>query len=411
MFKSFRKSLKSKIRQAFYCSLFFNPLFRLFKKSYRLIDLKDFKKLKKKEGEGGDYELILDEIIVRPKKINITTKKSSFEITLGSKYVFPAIYIAQIENVLVNKYTNLIFKESYVIIDGIIQIDKESLVEEYFNYIKIDRKKNTLKWNRRFRINKTITKAAFLLNPLDFNYTHFIADTLPRIKLFCDIKKFKEIPLIISSNLHPNMIEAIKYICKKRPTLTIPENTVLSVENLYVISSSGHSSYECKNINDINSVIKFHPYPLKAIRDFFFAVIKKNCKIKPFMYPQKIYVKRNSTSRKIKNEEEIILLAEKHGYKIFEPEKHPFIEQVMFFYYAKNIISQSGSGLANAIFCRKASLGIFISEYLIKNEYWAKLLKFNECKLTYIQVDGDETLHSDIYVPLPSINKYLVDCK
>jgi capsular polysaccharide biosynthesis protein len=76
-----------------------------------------------------------------------------------------------------------------------------------------------------------------------------------------------------------------------------------------------------------------------------------------------------------------------------------------------HIISQSGSGLANAIFCRKASLGIFISEYLIKNEYWAKLLKFNECKLTYIQVDGDETLHSDIYVPLPSINKYLVDCK
>ena len=130
------------------------------------------------------------------------------------------------------------------------------------------------------------------------------------------------------------------------------------------------------------------------------------------MYPQKIYVKRNSTARKIKNEEEIILLAEKHGYKIFEPEKHPFIEQVMFFYYAKNIISQSGSGLANAIFCRKASLGIFIHKYMIKNEYWAKLLKFSEVKITYIQVDGnDKKIHSDIYVPLTSFNKYLADCK
>lgn len=313
---------------------------------------------------------------------------------------------------MVNKYTNLIFKESYVIFDGIIQIDKENLIEEHFNYIKIDRKKNTLKWNRRLQIKKTITKAAFLLNPLDFNYAHFLADTLPRIKLFCNIKKFKEIPLIISSNLHPNMIEATKYICKKRPTLTIHENTVLSVENLYVISSSGHSSFECENINDVNSVIKFHPYPLKDIRDFFFAEIKKNCKKKSFMYPQKIYVKRNSTMRKIKNEEEIILLAEKHGYQIFEPEKHSFIEQVMFFYYAKNIISQSSAGLANAIFCRKASLGIFIHEYMIKNEYWVKLLKFSEVKITYIQVDGDDKkIHSDIYVSLPSFNKYLADCK
>lgn len=46
------ENLMNYMRQAFYCSLFFNPLFRLFKKTYRLIDLKDFKKLKKRGGGG-----------------------------------------------------------------------------------------------------------------------------------------------------------------------------------------------------------------------------------------------------------------------------------------------------------------------------------------------------------------------
>ena len=90
-------------------------------------------------------------------------------------------------------------------------------------------------------------------------------------------------------------------------------------------------------------------------------------------------------------------------------EKLSFIEQASYFYYAKQIIGQSGSGLANCIFSRKNTvLGILINNHLIDNSFWPKLLYFNRINIYYLECNPDSSSpHANLNVPISAIETYL----
>lgn len=78
----------------------------------------------------------------------------------------------------------------------------------------------------------------------------------------------------------------------------------------------------------------------------------------------KIYISRKSAGhRKISNEESVIQILEKKGYKTLELEKIPFLDQVGLFMNASHVVSIHGAGLSNILFmCPGAQVIEFLQQ-------------------------------------------------
>ena len=68
---------------------------------------------------------------------------------------------------------------------------------------------------------------------------------------------------------------------------------------------------------------------------------------------KKIYVTReDSNYRKILNEDDVVTILRKNGYRVINPQLYEIDEQIEIFSNAEKIISPHGSNLANIIFCK-----------------------------------------------------------
>ena len=109
---------------------------------------------------------------------------------------------------------------------------------------------------------------------------------------------------------------------------------------------------------------------------------------------KKIYVTReNSNYRKIINEDDVVTLLRKKGYKIINPQLYEIEEQIEIFSNAEKIISPHGSNLANIIFCKSGTEILEITPSFRDNE---KILEDRYSNLSLINNLKHTKVLSDI---------------
>ncbi len=132
--------------------------------------------------------------------------------------------------------------------------------------------------------------------------------------------------------------------------------------------------------------------------------------LKKFLNPKidtqrskKIYVTRaDSNYRKIINEDDVVTLLRKKGYKVINPQLYDIDEQIEIFYNADSIISPHGSNLANIIFCKPGTEIYEITSSFRENEKifldrYSKLSSINKLKHKKILCDAvDADRHSEL---------------
>lgn len=174
-----------------------------------------------------------------------------------------------------------------------------------------------------------------------FNYYHWICESIFRLWLVR--KKLNKLTLIlpeyykyadfITGSLEPFNLKNIFYI---------PNGKSLLVKNLCLP--------QIKPLCD--SYNRFH---LKQVRDFYISYVSKQVRINS-EESEKLYISRQlAVRRKVINEAEILEIVSKHGFIIFHPEKHSFLEQVAIFSQVKYVIGAHGSGLTNMLFMQKGT--------------------------------------------------------
>jgi hypothetical protein len=190
------------------------------------------------------------------------------------------------------------------------------------------------------------------------NYYHFIYDTLPYIISFNKIKeKIPSLKLLMNypnkeKNTFYKFVEEFLYLLniKKEDILIISPETIYS--NVYFSSSYTH---------DIDSNLP----PRKEIYEFYKSLTDqiKN----EFDLPKKIYISRRTwttkdhsnigtnytTRRKLINEDELVLLLQKHQYREIFTENLSTKEKILLFKNASNIIGAFGGGICNVLFSDK----------------------------------------------------------
>ncbi len=324
------------------------------------------------------------------------------------EYTFPEIYVTKLENATVIGGTNLIIHENNIICHDFYNFESDYTSEEMHGRIVIDPKHKRARMLFVDKRPEYIDTAASFLDACAPNYAHWMTEVLPRIAIFCSIGTLKGVPIVVNDNLHENIMESLFLIAgQEREIICIASGRFLNVRNLYVTSAAGYVPFDWRERDKPGkSHGKFSPKALELVRkkiiEFSEAAAKRE-------FHEKIFIHRNSGYRKVVNISEIEKELLSRGFKIIQPEKFSFLNQVRLFKNAKCIIGSSGAALGNIIFAKKHTKIIILISKNINTSYWYWQNIACACgnKISYVLGDpaGDVNygIHSDFLVNIEQL--------
>lgn len=332
-------------------------------------------KIKKKVILKKEKIKIRDPIFICKENIKSNKKKNRIGY-------FPEIYALRIDNANVIGNNSFIIKDNLLIHHDLFEIEKDICLEEIQGKFSFSFNKKFCYFNPK-KSKKIILSAASFLSSTSFNYAHWLTEILPKIFIFCSIKKYKNIPLLIDKGLHKNFYESLKYtIDKKRKVFLIEKDDNIKINNLFIVSSCGyHPIRTCTNISGNEGFFNYKLMnKLKKKIKSKIKFIKKN-KNTNFL------IKRISNKRVLINYDEIEKYFINRNFKIINGNKFSFAQQFSLFNNAKIIVGAAGADFANLIFCNS-----FTDIYILSKKshnlhglyYWPSLFPYSKKKIKII---------------------------
>ncbi len=214
---------------------------------------------------------------------------------------------------------------------------------------------------RYLKAGRVIDKGISLLPAID-NYWHFMFEQAPKILLsnMADIPN--DVPLLLPDDLYHTFYDIVDTLNQsKREVICLPalqksellrpkNNKIVKINKLYHIGDiSNLITYSQSDF--IFTSENYQHYTqcdmvrlmVKKVLDFYGITPKADSKIK-------LFVKRNSFYRIPQDQERLERFFIKHGWTVFEPEKHSFAEQVEICSQASAFFAFRGAALTNALF-------------------------------------------------------------
>lgn len=324
---------------------------------------------------------------------------------------FPEIFIAHIGGALVTSGTNLILTNHAVVAHDLYDFKRDYTSEELNGRAYIWPSSNRIAWLMTTVPQGAVSKAACFTDSCASNYAHWMTEVLPRLNLFCSIKKYAEVPLVVDDGLHTNLFDSLKIIAgDMREVIMLPKGACLHVEDLYVTSVTGYVPFERRNRKlegHLHGV--FSPKALQALRD---RLLQR--KSDRSSTARKVVVRRNSKVRNIVNAKKIEEVLIRHEFSVIEPELLPLTEQIAIFANADVVIGATGAAMANLIFCKPTcKIIIMISDYRdMPYWYWPNLASSVGNQIRYVFgrcVDSPAYLHSDYVIDLADLINAIQD--
>lgn len=325
---------------------------------------------------------------------------------------FPEIFVACIGNATVYGGTNLILTEDEVICHDLYDFERDGTSEELHGRTLIYPGSRRIRWLLHDESPEPIAVAATFVDACAGNYAHWLTEVLPRIALFCAEECFQAVPIIVNDGLHKNIMESLFLVAGVgREIIILPVGRALVIDKLYLTSATGYVPFgqRTKKLVDHSHGL-FSPYALEMLRNIFIPIqAEENVEF----WPENIFLRRSSGTRKIVNSSEIEKLLVTQGYVIVEPEKLTFLQQIKLFKNARIIISPTGAGLSNAIFCKS---GTQVAVLMSKHEnmiyrYWCNMLTPIQVKVAYvlgnITENKDLGIHGDFLVEIEHVAELL----
>lgn len=342
---------------------------------------------------------------------------SSLTINSRNNLESPSVYMAKVSDVIVRGGTNLVFTKDAVICHDFYSFKEDFTSEELHGRHQINPKKNTItvfEGGDNYRIISLPIAASFV-DACSSNYAHWLTEVLPRIAVFCSLSEYRGVPIIIDSLLHKNIISTLNYVVgTDREIFTLSRGASVKVDVLCMVSATGYIPFDwrkggSKNPGD-HSQGRFSSSSLKLVQEAL-SPYWESCKERAT--PHKIYLRRDSAVRSVTNESEISEILFANGYVAVEPEKMTFLEQVILFANAIEIVAPSGAALANAIFCRpNTKICILMGRHKrMIYSYWLNMLHSFKLEIVYIFGDIDSNksrgIHGNYSIDLNDLKNFL----
>lgn len=265
--------------------------------------------------------------------------------------------------------SNLILAGGKVVCHDLYDFERDYTSEELHGRTLIQPKSRRIRLLVHDEEPERIPAAATFVDACAPNYAHWLTEVLPRVALFCGDERFEKIPIVVNHGLHRNIMESLYLVTgPEREIITLPIGRALYCDMLYNTSVSGYVPFGWRtNKPPGRSHGTFSPPALNMLRRHFRGILPN---AEPRVWPEKIFLRRNSEYRKIVNGVDVEQLVSSLGYSIVEPEKLTFLEQVALFNNARVIVGPSGAAMANMIFAPRGSKVIILISKHPDTIYW-----------------------------------------
>jgi capsular polysaccharide biosynthesis protein len=356
----------------------------LFIKKKRWRPLTNLKEYAQKNGTPI-YKLANEAFVETPEPKVFPACDQDYLMSPHDRYKFPEIYVATISNGMVYGGSNLVLVDGEAVCHDLYDFKRDYTSEELHGRTLIDAKSGRIRFLLHDEAPESIPVVATFVDACALNYAHWMTEVLPRIVLFCAEERFKDVPIVVNDGLHSNIMESLFLLVgADREIIALPIGRSLAVDELYLTSVAGYVPFE-QRTNKLSGYSHgaFSPQAFDMLRNHLLG-LEQNTKDQ--VWPENIFIRRNSGIRKCNNTAELEKLLIARDYVIVEPEKLTFLQQVQLFKNAKKIIASTGAALSNAIFCKP---GTHIVILIAKHErmiykYWVNMLASIQVKIFYV---------------------------
>ena len=297
------------------------------------------------------------------------------------------VFTDNIENVSILSENKLLDKFSYQQIKG-------ELVSSKYNQII---KSGTPKFLTKFKGSVAIlAQGASGYN----NYSHFLFDIIPKIKLISMAINLKKIDYLYFSKLNKYQKQIIKkFDLDKKKIIDSDIYRYIQCDQLIGVT---HPNYFKKNISYAHS--NMPPWIIFYLRKIFLD----NRKTSKY---NKIFIDRSDSQLnhcKLINNNEIKKFLKERGFKILRLSKFSFNRQINIFKNAKTVIGPHGAGFANLTFCKKKTKVIEIKPHDHPNKVYERLCKINKLKYRLIKLKKIKNKKiGDMYLKKELLKRYI----
>lgn len=251
---------------------------------------------------------------------------------------------------------------------------------KYFRWDRVKRAK-------RREIGEYVSALRYVSN----NYYHTIIDNLPRVVA---LNKYSQLYNQKVTLIVPGKLTDVERYCIER--LVDDQVDIRELDEGY--------KYKIHNYCFISfATEQFIGYVPEWYKD---EVQKKMLPKRASKRSRRIYVSRKDAEvRRIKNEEQLIVLLNKYGFEEYELSSHSIDRQIEVFYDADAVVAPHGAGLANMIFSNELSVLELFPTRTIKPNYFfiAKSLGHEYQCITC----NAGHINDDFYVDLGKVSNWL----
>lgn len=308
----------------------------------------------------------------------------------------PSVMAIEIPDAEVMGKCDFIFNESRCLHHGLYRWERDLSAEEMHGMLHIDAKrKRIMRWVNRETPVIVLDKAISLINSASANYVHWLTEAAPKLALIDEIEELKSYPLIIDSGLHPNIIESLNCLnTHRREIVQLERGQLCKVGRLITITPVAYSPFDYRRTFSTElqgpdpGWAMFVPSAIHTLRQKLLFRTGSGVRAASL----RLYLRRSSNIRPMRNAEEVEnLLTREFGYKVIEPEKLSFAEQIELFSRAESIVAQAGAALGNMIFAPKGCRVVILSARSPYNIYYyfSNLASILGLKCCYVLCNPD----------------------
>lgn len=231
------------------------------------------------------------------------------------------------------------------------------------------------------QVDHAIDAGVLLIGRCGANYFHFLIEYATKGYIIEKSSIPHNVPLILTEDLFPQEIEALKLLFPGRNFVTRAHGKRLDVRTLYVPSLMTY----IPDTPDVNfwEVAAVNHASLSWLRARVFSSVQISC----LAQSRKIYLGR-SAGRNITNAVEVEAVFRRHGFEIVNPGQLSFAQQVEIFRTAHCIAGPIGAAFANLVFAAPDTrvLGL-VSPFAVQFSTFASLATFAGSR--YLAVPGE----------------------
>jgi capsular polysaccharide biosynthesis protein len=283
-------------------------------------------------------------------------------------YDFHAVTVTPMRDIVVRSMSNLLTAPDAILRHDLINITTEGTPEQALGKLGLSQDRTKAAWAAYdpFKAHH-VPEAAVFTDGTSFNYAHWLTEILPRIAAFVDERGAAPVPLMVDSDLHPNVRRSLDLIAPKAKFYRIAPDNVVRVSDLHYVAATGYVPFRLRRqpLEDVCHGV----FGASALRHAV-ARLRKAAAFTRAPARPRLYVRRTTQVRRLLNEAEVEQALVARGFQTITPETLSLDEQISLFSQAEMVVGSTGAGMANLAFCAPDCPVVVLMPRFLETAYW-----------------------------------------